>query len=101
MANGLLRLGIIAQKAEFRRYFPHGTSHYLGLDVHDVGNKYRTFEAGMVYTVEPGIYIPEESLGIRLENDILLTATGNEDLMANIPLQADEIEDLMAKRQVV
>jgi Xaa-Pro aminopeptidase len=80
----------------YKKYFMHGTSHYLGLDVHDVGYKYRVFEPGMVYTVEPGIYIPEEGLGIRLENDILITASGNEDLMADIPLQADTIEDLMA-----
>ncbi|MBH8558189.1 aminopeptidase P N-terminal domain-containing protein [Hymenobacter negativus] len=81
----------------YKKYFMHGTSHYLGLDVHDVGYKYRTFEPGMVYTIEPGIYIPEEGLGIRLENDILITANGNEDLMANIPIKAEEIEALMAQ----
>jgi Xaa-Pro aminopeptidase len=79
----------------FRKYFMHGVSHHLGLDVHDVWNKYRKFEAGMVFTIEPGIYIREEGLGIRLENNFVITETGNIDLMANIPLDAEEIEDLM------
>jgi Xaa-Pro aminopeptidase len=81
----------------YKKYFMHGTSHYLGLDVHDVGNRYRKFEAGMVFTCEPGIYIREESLGIRIENNILITDNGPKDLMANIPIEADDIEALMAK----
>ncbi len=79
----------------YKKYFMHGTSHYLGLDVHDVGEKYRKFEPGMVFTCEPGIYIREESLGIRLENDILITEKGNDDLMKTIPIEAEEIEQLM------
>lgn len=81
----------------YKKYFMHGTSHFLGLDVHDVGDFNRKIEAGMVFTCEPGIYIREENLGIRLENDILVTANGPMDLMKNIPLEADEIESLMAK----
>ena len=81
----------------YKKYFMHGTSHFLGLDVHDVGDFNRKLEAGMVFTCEPGIYIPEENLGIRLENDILVTANGPDDLMKNIPLEAEEIETLMAK----
>lgn len=81
----------------YKKYFMHGTSHFLGLDVHDVGDFNRKLEAGMVFTCEPGIYIREENLGIRLENDILVSANGPIDLMKNIPLEADEIEALMAK----
>lgn len=81
----------------YKKYFMHGTSHFLGLDVHDVGDFNRKLEAGMVFTCEPGIYIPEENLGIRLENDILVTAKGPDDLMKNIPLEAEEIESLMNK----
>jgi Xaa-Pro aminopeptidase len=80
----------------YKKYFMHGTSHFLGLDVHDVGGFNRKLEEGMVFTCEPGIYIREENLGIRLENDILVTAKGPVDLMKNIPLEAEEIEALMA-----
>ncbi len=81
----------------YRKYLMHGTSHYLGLDVHDVGSRYRKFEAGMVFTVEPGIYIPEEGIGVRIENDILINASGNTDLMGAIPIEVADIEALMAK----
>jgi Xaa-Pro aminopeptidase len=79
----------------YKKYFMHGTSHFLGLDVHDVGDFARPLEEGMVFTCEPGIYIPEEGLGIRLENDILVTAKGPVNLMADIPIEAEEIEALM------
>ena len=81
----------------YKKYFPHGTSHHLGLDVHDYGDRYRKFEPGMVFTCEPGIYIKEEAIGIRIENDILITDNGPVDLTADIPREAGEIEDLMNK----
>jgi Xaa-Pro aminopeptidase len=83
----------------YKKYFMHGTSHFLGLDVHDIGNKYEPMKAGMVFTCEPGIYIPEESIGIRIENNILLTTKEPIDLMAAIPVEVEEIEELMSKRQ--
>jgi Xaa-Pro aminopeptidase len=79
----------------YKRYFMHGTSHHLGLDVHDVGSVYTKFKPGMVFTVEPGIYIKEEGIGIRLEDNIVITENGHKNLMRNIPIHADEIEDLM------
>jgi Xaa-Pro aminopeptidase len=104
MESELIGLGLL-QKHEvekqdpdfplYKKYFMHGTSHFLGLDVHDVGSKHHIFEAGMVFTCEPGIYIPEEGLGIRLENDILITEDGNIDLMEHIPIEAEEIEEIM------
>lgn len=98
---GLLKAEDIAnqnpEKPLYKKYFMHGISHYLGLDVHDIGSRYRTFEPGMVFTCEPGIYIKEESIGIRLENNILITKNGNIDLMAHIPIEIEEIELLMQK----
>lgn len=100
----LIQLGLLDAEAVkkqsitsplYKKYFMHNTSHYLGLDVHDVGNRFIPFEAGMVFTCEPGIYIPAEGFGIRIENDILITENGNLDLMANIPIEANHIEDIM------
>src|SRR5688572_5015086 len=81
-----------------RKYFMHGLGHLLGLDVHDVGFMTEPFAPGWVLTVEPGIYIPDEGLGVRLENNIVVTASGPVDLMAEIPVEAEEIEELMNGR---
>jgi len=102
----LTKLGLLDEEAVknqptdkplYKKYFMHGTSHHLGLDVHDYGNKYRKFEPGMIFTCEPGIYIRDEAIGIRLENDILITKDGPIDLTKDIPIEAEEIEGLMAR----
>jgi Xaa-Pro aminopeptidase len=106
MEAELIRLGLLntdevkkqsQDQPLYKKYFPHGTSHYLGLDVHDYGDKYRKFEPGMVLTCEPGIYIRDEAIGVRIENDILVTEGRPVDLTANIPREAEEIEELMNK----
>jgi Xaa-Pro aminopeptidase len=79
----------------YKKYFMHGTSHHLGLDVHDFASRYKAFEVGNILTCEPGIYIAEEGLGIRIENNILITSGGNIDLMADIPVEAEHIEEIM------
>ena len=84
-------------KALVKKYFMHGTSHHLGLDVHDVCPPHEPFAEGMVFTIEPGIYIREEALGVRIENDLVIGKDKNFDLMRNIPIEAEEIEALMRK----
>jgi Xaa-Pro aminopeptidase len=102
----LIKLGLL--KAEdvkkqdpdrplYKKYYMHGASHFMGLDTHDLGHRFESIKAGMVFTCEPGIYIPEESIGIRIENDILVTDKDPIDLMGDIPIEADEIEELMKK----
>lgn len=87
------------QDPPWKSYYMHGTSHSLGLDVHDPFDRSRAFEPGMVLTCEPAIYIPEEQIGIRLENNILISSDGPVDLMEDIPIEADEIEELMNRKR--
>lgn len=105
MTTELLGLGLI-DKADvknenpdwpaYKKYFMHGTSHHIGLDTHDYGLLHEPMQANMVFTVEPGIYIPDEGFGIRLEDDVVIQEQGEPfNLMRNIPIEADEIEDLM------
>lgn len=104
MTKELLDLGLLDQTdvknqdpnwPAYKKYFMHGTSHHIGLDVHDVASIYTEFKPGMVFTVEPGIYIREEGIGIRLEDDIKITEDGQFNLMRNIPIEAEEIEEIM------
>lgn len=108
MTSELLGLGLL-DKADvqnedkdwpaYKKYFMHGTSHHIGLDTHDYGELKTPMKANMVFTVEPGIYIPDEKLGIRLEDDVVIQNSGEPfNLMKNIPIEVEEIEELMAKQ---
>jgi Xaa-Pro aminopeptidase len=106
MEAELVKLGLISAKDAkeqgpdkllVKKYFMHGTSHHMGLDVHDVAPPHEPFAEGMVFTIEPGIYIREEGLGVRIENDLVIGKDSNFDLMGNIPIEVEEIEELMNK----
>lgn len=104
MTEQLVNIGLLSMnevkenKNAFRKYYMHGTSHHLGLDVHDIMHRFGEFKAGNVLTVEPGIYIPEEGIGVRIENDILLNADNSTyDFMSEFPIEVEEIEALMNK----
>lgn len=108
MESELLKLRLIDKtdiknqtpgKEAFRKYFYHGTSHMLGLDVHDVGNMHDKVKPNSVWTIEPGIYIKEEGIGIRLENNVVVQKDKNFDLMRNIPIEAEEIEEIMNSKK--
>ena len=86
-----------AENRAYRKYLYHGISHHLGIDVHDLGTRTAPLQAGMLLTVEPGIYIKEEKMGVRIENNIWITKTGNQDLFKNVPITADQIESLMKR----
>lgn len=94
MGEQLQRLGLIREtsRAHIRRYFPHATSHFLGLDTHDVGDYQQPWQEGMVITCEPGIYIPEEDIGVRIEDDILITASGHKNLSGACPRQLTHLQ---------
>ncbi|MCB0712550.1 MAG: aminopeptidase P N-terminal domain-containing protein [Ignavibacteriae bacterium] len=106
ISSGLVKLGIMKEGDDVRKYFMHGTSHFLGMDVHDVGDDY-TLQPGMVLTVEPGIYIPEGSkcdpkwwnIGVRIEDDVLVTKSGSVNLSAGLERTADEIERLVGSKR--
>jgi Xaa-Pro aminopeptidase len=105
MTKKLLKLGLLdkadlqnetAEKPAYKKYFMHGTSHHIGLDTHDYGLLHLPMESNMVFTVEPGIYIPEEGFGVRLEDDVVIQKTGAPmNLMESIPIEIEEIETLM------
>ena len=109
MEGELLGLGLIStndiknqdpENPAYKKYFMHGTGHHLGLDVHDIGDHYAPLPSGAVLTCEPGIYIPEENIGIRIENDIMITDNGKYDFMKDCPAEVEEIEEYMNAMQM-
>lgn len=104
LSHELVALGLLTkkegadhamEKPSYRRYFMHGISHHLGLDVHDLSDRFAPLQAGMVLTCEPGLYIKEEGIGVRIENNILITDDGPVDLMTDVPIEAEEIEEVI------
>jgi Xaa-Pro aminopeptidase len=107
MADQLVELKLISKSDQadeqqrtkaVMKYFMHGTGHQLGLDVHDVGSMYHAMQVGQVWTVEPGIYIPAEGLGVRIENNVVIEKNGVRDLMKNVPIEIEEIESIMNEK---
>lgn len=98
LAEGCKELGLINEDSELSKYYFHGVAHYLGLDTHDVGDREEVLKPGMIFTNEPGLYIPEEGIGIRIEDDILVTEDGYENLSKDIIKTVEEIENFMSKR---
>jgi Xaa-Pro aminopeptidase len=98
---GLLKKGDVKNEDKenraYRKYLYHGISHHLGIDVHDLGTRTAPIKAGMLFTIEPGIYIEEEQMGVRIENNFWITKNGNTDLMKNIPITVEEIESYMKR----
>lgn len=94
ITESLMKLGLITEKSEFRKYYMHSIGHHLGLDTHDIGTRDSILQEGMVITIEPGIYIPEEKLGVRIEDDVLVTANGNRVLSAMIPKEVEDLEKI-------
>jgi len=97
LADGCKRIGLIKEDSELDRYYFHGVAHPLGLDTHDVGPRNIELESGMIITDEPGLYIEEEGIGVRIEDDILVTENGYVNLSAHIIKSVEEIEEFMSK----
>lgn len=99
LADGLLRLDLIQESSELSKYYYHSVSHHLGLDTHDLSDHRAVLQPGMVITIEPGLYIEEEAIGVRIEDDVLVTADGCEVLSSQIPKEIEAVERLIGKKE--